>query len=323
MAQQNESSTTEDLAKILFNEAMNITSIAHYARVQANDAELRARYCMSLAEKAVCEADAVHQVAESLTCTSKMVANMTLDYICSLFQQTGEENWTPKNVSSEERVMIDTLKQIGTRRPLHKTFHSNNDIDPFSCDFESLSTNCFEKSTEKYRRREAPIKTSPLHKDNGEESSYGILVDNIKFDQSNDVIEKFQEQFPESIVESKETPPKDLPKEFDSSHSLPILYEDSYQGHRGTKPQSWAEKKNIRKMQRKLREIDLDGNELDHISESSADNLAEIIDGRIQYNSPINKETLLKSVRFSDLSQTKPENSLTVSSSATKEKSDE
>lgn len=294
MAKSGNANNTDDYVKVLFDEVMNITSLAHYARIQANDAELRARYCTSLAEKANCEAEAVHQISESLTCTSKMVANMTLNYICSLFNDV--ENTDSRNVSSDEQEIIETLKQMGSPEKQE----SKNDCQKFA---QTLKTpqkqDCFEKDM----KASSLKKISPVNiKDSNLDSSSGVLVDALKIDHSNEHLDKFQEQFPELLVEAKDPNAKDLPKEFDSSHSLslPIVYEDSYQGSRGTKPLTWAEKKNIRKVQRKLREVDLDGDELDNVIEGS-ENVTQIVDGKILCSLPINnvKETLIKSVRFS------------------------
>lgn len=295
MAKSGNSNNTDDYVKVLFDEVMNITSLAHYARIQANDAELRARYCTSLAEKANCEAEAVHQISESLTCTSKMVANMTLNYICSLSNDV--ENPDSRNVSSDEQEIIETLKQMGSPEKQQES--------PNEC--QNIASQTF-RTPQKQDFSEKDIKKSSLKKmspvnigDSNLDSSSGVLVDTVKHDHSNEHLDKFQEQFPELLVETKDPNAKDLPKEFDSSHSLslPIVYEDSYQGSRGTKPLTWGEKKNIRKIQRKLREVDLDGNELDNVIEGS-EHVTKIVDGKIQYSPPINcGEILIKSVRFS------------------------
>lgn len=91
---------------------------------------------------------------------------------------------------------------------------------------------------------------------------------------------KYTESFPIPDIEDG----KDLPKEFDSSHSLPIIMENAYQGPRESKPTPWSEKKSLRKIQRKLKGMEIEGSSDEALKDTKSQS-----------------EQLLQSVRISAL----------------------
>lgn len=57
-----------------------ITSLVTAARLQAKEAEIRARYSAEFAERAISEARTAHQVSETLAKTSRVVATLALEF---------------------------------------------------------------------------------------------------------------------------------------------------------------------------------------------------------------------------------------------------
>ncbi|KAK3587347.1 hypothetical protein CHS0354_036513 [Potamilus streckersoni] len=75
---ETDSENTIPLINVM-QDATEICHLAHIARLWAQEAEIRARYSLTFAEKAISEASSSHNVAESLARTSKMVASLALD----------------------------------------------------------------------------------------------------------------------------------------------------------------------------------------------------------------------------------------------------
>ena len=63
----------------IYNNMMVIANLVNSARMQAKEAEVRARYAIEFANKAVREAKAAHVVSESLARTSRVVASLALE----------------------------------------------------------------------------------------------------------------------------------------------------------------------------------------------------------------------------------------------------
>jgi len=280
-----------------FEEATQVSSLAHYARVQAHEADLKARYAMMQAERAMCEAESVRQIAESLTHTAHAVARIALDFA--------------NNRGAPHPRLIDQTFEISTeyqqRQPkdnMVRSPHQNTSPDSLKHAWE-----CERRIHEDF----SPLKIPTTGATKGESSSYGMVIANTPIHSPSppppNSPAKYTEAFPTSASDSKEA----HPKEIDSSHSLPIVWENSYQGAREFKPVPWSEKKSLRKMQRKLRNLDLDSNDIDEgeingneqFSDSSqrrADDNSRSIEQREMDETriPASKEKLLRSVRFSE-----------------------
>lgn len=225
----------------VYKDVLHISSLAHYARVQANEAEMKARHARSLADRACCEAECVKQVAESLSHTAHAVAKMALE----LTNKTESFNSPIDDPEISERD--DTLSpQLRTN-------------------FKSTT----EKKINNIVRDDVRDNTDASYQ-KMESNSCGFLTNTSNPGTSlspHSSSKKYTEAFPEKTP-SKES----LPKEIDSSHSLPIVWENTYQGGRESKPLLWTEKKSMRKIQRKFKNIDTENTD---ICESSMENVTD------------------------------------------------
>ena len=80
--------TGEDLYEVaercrnsMFKQVQEVSHLVVGARLQAREAEIRARYAAEYAERALSEAQSAHAVAVSLAKTSRVVASMALDFV--------------------------------------------------------------------------------------------------------------------------------------------------------------------------------------------------------------------------------------------------
>ena len=65
----------------MFKQVQEVSHLVVGARLQAREAEIRARYAAEYAERALSEAQSAHAVAVSLAKTSRVVASMALDFV--------------------------------------------------------------------------------------------------------------------------------------------------------------------------------------------------------------------------------------------------
>lgn len=250
----------------LFNEAMHVTSLAHYARVQAHEVDLKARHSVALAERAMCEAASVRQVAESLTHTARAVAKVALEIA------TGSSGMS--NLLPPDHPLYNIQNELDANKEMEMDGHEKY---AYFREQEEAEDRLSESAGQKVRLNFKPRASS----------SYGVIVANTAIQPLSTTAStpiKYTEAFPAQMSNSKET----LPKEIDSSHSLPTVWEDSYQGTRECKRVSYTEKKSIRKIQRKLQNIE---------DEEAEDQLENCERDKSLSGS---KEKLLTSVRFSE-----------------------
>ena len=65
----------------MFKQVQEVSHLVVGARLQAREADIRARYAAEYAERALSEAQSAHAVAVSLAKTSRVVASMALDFV--------------------------------------------------------------------------------------------------------------------------------------------------------------------------------------------------------------------------------------------------
>ena len=81
---------TERLHNSMFRQVQEVSHLVVKARLQAREADIRARYASEFAERAVSEAQSAHAVAVSLAKTSRVVASMALEFANISLETSGD-----------------------------------------------------------------------------------------------------------------------------------------------------------------------------------------------------------------------------------------
>ncbi|KAK6190791.1 hypothetical protein SNE40_002579 [Patella caerulea] len=257
--------------KEVFRRSREISLIAHHARCQAHEAEIRANCAVTLAERAVVESDAVQDIAETLTKTARVVAQMSLEHINSLkghgVQVFSEDrNSYPKAKTRSKFDVGQFPTDIRSYDHLCGGFHGHGYSRDMAGELRlDLGS---DEEFEEYFDKISPLADSHFGARPGPTNfvlkSNGLIAgddtESIHSPKSLDSPDsltcvKYEESFPDTTdtLESR----AELLRGLDSAETLPIVWEDSYQGPRENRPIPWSEKKSLRKIQRKLQDLDV------------------------------------------------------------------
>lgn len=219
----------------LIDKAREIKTIAEEVCRQAHNAEMHAQNAMAYAETARGDANDIIQIAESVTKAARAAAVLVLECTSTV---------TEKNKHLEELVQIANMQvqQIAPELVAKSERGSGN---------LQKTEFCLNDPSVRYKGRRHSI-----------ESDSGIIIRNSLI------------STPKShTTERKSHNDTEIKTISDSSGgllgeygSMATVWEDSIQSSTETKPTTWAEKKTIRKIQRKLK--NLDANCLEDVDDS-------------------------------------------------------
>lgn len=97
----------------IFITLKEISTLVSTARLQAREAEIRARYAAEFAEKAISEAQSAHQVSETLSKTSRIVAALALEF--SNKADLCIENWQYHEDDSYNQIQTILASDLSTQ----------------------------------------------------------------------------------------------------------------------------------------------------------------------------------------------------------------
>lgn len=229
--------TNEQTASGSLEETVRIAALAKEFEEKAKAARERAEYITDLAKRATSEADSINELALDILNTAKSVAGMALR-ICN----------------------YSTLEEAYEHYP---SLHTILDLENFKSIINSQARNSNDIASAFQRRKSTPEKmpTSPIKSSPRRLSASAPCSPRANYETS-PLSPKFDECFPEHLGNASSG---SLVFTFDSSNaSLPPLTEDAYCQHTPEKTAgTWADKKDIRKMQLKLLKAELSDSDRD------------------------------------------------------------
>ena len=140
--------TTQDLKDDVFRQVREISHLVANARLQAREADIRARYAAEFAERAISEAQLAHMVASTLARTGRVVASMALELANNLSLDTsGDGDFLSFSLPNSSYSM-----QSGDSSRIS----GNTSLE------ESFASPATEMNSVRNPRRRSPPKVSPV-----------------------------------------------------------------------------------------------------------------------------------------------------------------